>query len=73
MLAERLTGFVIETRTADVPPTVINGARDALADTVGVALAGSLAAGVFGCVCGSPLLRAQGRKMKAALGTTAQQ
>ena len=42
MLTETLAQFVIETRTADIPPAVVNGARDALIDTVGVALAGSL-------------------------------
>jgi len=42
MLTERLARFVIETRTADIPPAVIDGARDALIDTVGVALAGTL-------------------------------
>jgi 2-methylcitrate dehydratase PrpD len=42
MLTERLARFVIETRAADIPSAVIDGARDALIDTVGVALAGSL-------------------------------
>ena len=42
MLTERLARFVTETRTADIPAAVLVGARDALTDTVGVALAGSL-------------------------------
>lgn len=42
MLTERLARYVIETRTGDIPPPVIAGARDALIDTVGVALAGTV-------------------------------
>lgn len=42
MLTERLARFVIETRTADIPPPVLAGARDALLDTIGVALAGTV-------------------------------
>lgn len=42
MLTERLARFVIETPTADIPPPVLAGARDALLDTIGVALAGTV-------------------------------
>ena len=41
MLTETLARFVIETRTSDLPDAAIAAARDALVDTVGVALAGS--------------------------------
>jgi 2-methylcitrate dehydratase PrpD len=42
MLTQQLAEFVIHTRESDVPADVINGARDALVDTLGCALAGSL-------------------------------
>jgi len=42
MLTERLAKFVIETRASDVPPEAIAAARDAVIDTLGCALAGSL-------------------------------
>lgn len=42
MLTERLARFVIETRLDDVPEPVLAGARDALLDTIGVALAGTV-------------------------------
>jgi 2-methylcitrate dehydratase PrpD len=42
MITEKLARFVIETRVEDIPPQVLTGARDALMDTVGCALAGSL-------------------------------
>lgn len=42
MITEKLARFVIETRLTDIPKDVIAGARDALIDTVGVALAGTL-------------------------------
>jgi 2-methylcitrate dehydratase PrpD len=42
MLTQQLAEFVINTRESDVPADVINGARDALVDTLGCALAGSL-------------------------------
>jgi 2-methylcitrate dehydratase PrpD len=42
MLTQQLAEFVINTRESDVPAEVINGARDALVDTLGCALAGSL-------------------------------
>jgi 2-methylcitrate dehydratase PrpD len=41
MFTETLARFVIETRTSDLPDAAITAARDALVDTVGVALAGS--------------------------------
>jgi len=41
MFTETLARFVIETRASDLPEAVIAAARDALIDTVGVALAGS--------------------------------
>ena len=42
MLTQRLAEFVINTRTADIPANVMDAARDALIDTVGCALAGSI-------------------------------
>jgi 2-methylcitrate dehydratase PrpD len=42
MVTEKLARFVIETRVTDIPKDVLAGARDALIDTVGVALAGTL-------------------------------
>ena len=42
MLTEKLAQFVIQTRDSDVPAEVINGACNALVDTLGCALAGSL-------------------------------
>ncbi len=42
MLTQRLAEFVIDTRASDVPSAVLDAARDALIDTVGVALVGSL-------------------------------
>lgn len=42
MLTKQLAEFVINTRESDVPPDVLDGARDALVDTLGCALAGSL-------------------------------
>src|SRR5258706_3113106 len=42
MLTQRLAEFVIDTRASDVPGDVMDAARDALMDTVGVALTGSL-------------------------------
>ncbi len=42
MITEKLARFVIETPLSDIPQDVLAGARDALIDTVGVALAGTL-------------------------------
>ncbi len=42
MLTQRLAEFVVDTRAADVPRDVMDAARDALIDTLGVALAGGL-------------------------------
>ena len=42
MLTQRLAEFVIDTRASDVPQDVMNAARDALIDTLGVALVGGL-------------------------------
>jgi 2-methylcitrate dehydratase PrpD len=42
MLTQRLAEFVVGTRAGDIPAEVMHGARDALIDTLGVALAGSL-------------------------------
>ncbi|HZM48318.1 MAG TPA: MmgE/PrpD family protein [Burkholderiales bacterium] len=42
MLTQRLAEFVINTRTSDIPTEVLDASRDALIDTVGVALVGSL-------------------------------
>ena len=42
MLTKQLAEFVINTRERDVPSDVLDGARDALVDTLGCALAGSL-------------------------------
>ena len=36
-----LARFVIDTRSADIPDGVLTGARNALIDTIGVALAGT--------------------------------
>ena len=41
MITETLARFVVETRISDLPEETINAARDALIDTVGVALAGT--------------------------------
>lgn len=41
MITETLARFVIDTRASDLPEETINAARDALIDTVGVALAGT--------------------------------
>lgn len=48
MITERLARFVVETKASDIPEAIVTGARDALIDTVGVALAGTLepAAGI---------------------------
>ena len=45
MLTQQLAAFVINTRESDVPSDVTDGARDALVDTLGCALAGSLEEG----------------------------
>ncbi len=42
MITEKLARFVTETRLSDIPKDVLDGAQDALIDTVGVALAGTL-------------------------------
>ncbi len=42
MLTRQLATFVINTREGDVPPDVLDGARNALLDTLGCAMAGSL-------------------------------
>ena len=42
MLTQRLAEFVIDTRVDDIPGNVLDGARDAIADTLGCALAGTL-------------------------------
>jgi 2-methylcitrate dehydratase PrpD len=42
MLTQRLAEFVIHTRASDIPPEVMDAARDALIDTLGVALVGGL-------------------------------
>jgi 2-methylcitrate dehydratase PrpD len=42
MITEKLARFVIDTRPSDIPKDVLKGAQDALIDTVGVALAGTL-------------------------------
>lgn len=42
MLTRRLAEFVVDTRSGDIPPEVLDGARDAITDTVGCALAGSI-------------------------------
>jgi 2-methylcitrate dehydratase PrpD len=41
MLTQRIAEFVIETRTADVPADVLDASRDAVVDTLGVAIVGS--------------------------------
>jgi 2-methylcitrate dehydratase PrpD len=40
MITQRIAEFVINTRTSDIPAEVLDAARDALIDTVGVALVG---------------------------------
>jgi 2-methylcitrate dehydratase PrpD len=42
MVTEKLARFVIETPTASIPQDVLEGAKDALVDTVGAALAGTI-------------------------------
>ena len=42
MLTRRLAEFVVNTRTEDIPATVLAGSRHALVDTLGCALAGTL-------------------------------
>ncbi len=42
MLTQRLADFVVDTRTRDIPATVLAGSRHALIDTLGCALAGTL-------------------------------
>ena len=42
MITSTLSRFVVETRTDDIPSAVFAAARDALIDTLGVSLAGSL-------------------------------
>ncbi|MBI3042656.1 MAG: MmgE/PrpD family protein [Betaproteobacteria bacterium] len=42
MITEKLARFVTDTPLADIPRDILAGARDALIDTVGVALAGTL-------------------------------
>jgi 2-methylcitrate dehydratase PrpD len=42
MVTEKLARFVVETKVSDIPAVVLDGARDALIDTAGVALAGTL-------------------------------
>ena len=42
MMTQTLAQFAIETRTADVPDAALDAAQNAVIDTVGVALAGSL-------------------------------
>jgi 2-methylcitrate dehydratase PrpD len=42
MLTQRLAEFVIDTRASDVPQDVMDASRDALIDTLGVALVGGL-------------------------------
>jgi len=42
MITDTLARFAIETKASDVPPAVLAAARNALTDTVGVALAGTL-------------------------------
>jgi len=42
MLTQRLARFVTDTRIGDIPPEVLDGARAAIIDTVGCALAGTI-------------------------------
>jgi len=42
MVTEKLARFVVETPLEKIPATVLDGARDALIDTIGVAMAGTL-------------------------------
>ncbi len=42
MITQRLAEFVVDTRTDDIPSAVLDGARNAIIDTVGCALAGSM-------------------------------
>jgi len=42
MFTKALARFVIETKASDIPETILAGARNALTDTLGVALAGTL-------------------------------
>ena len=42
MLTQRLAEFIVDTRASDVPQNVMEASRDALIDTLGVALVGGL-------------------------------
>ncbi len=42
MLTRQLAEFVVNTDVRDIPMQVLDGARDALVDTIGCALAGAL-------------------------------
>ena len=42
MLTRQLAEFVVNTQAGDIPRSVLDGSRDALIDTIGCALAGSL-------------------------------
>jgi 2-methylcitrate dehydratase PrpD len=42
MLTQRLAEFIVDTRPADIPRDVMDASRDALIDTLGVALVGGL-------------------------------
>jgi 2-methylcitrate dehydratase PrpD len=41
MLTQRLAEFIVQTRSSDVPPAVLDAARDALIDTLGVGIVGA--------------------------------
>ena len=41
MLTQKLAEFVINTNSSDLPPEALDGARDALIDTIGCGLAGT--------------------------------
>ncbi len=42
MLTQKLAAFVVDTNVSDIPTKVLEGSREALIDTIGCALAGSL-------------------------------
>jgi len=72
MFTQRLAEFVINTAAEDIPPEVLSGARHAIVDTVGCALAGTLepVAGLAAQWVGDIGARAQASVWGTALSTS---
>jgi 2-methylcitrate dehydratase PrpD len=64
MLTQKLAEFVIDTKTTDIPQEALDGARDAMIDTLGCGLAGTLEEGSRIL---TRFLRAQGGSAQATL------